>query len=308
MFVYSFSSSSQLRVLLYVLGCVPIMPIMPVMPVFSVYASENHHNHTSWHVRKHVHAHTHMKQLHVKQLGKKKHLRHHVVVAATGVALTAVAAPAASALATPTQVSAAPAVNLPPTTAVDHTEEVTKGTVTGLPLPRYAALRADEVNMRVGPGERFPILWVYHRRGLPVRIEREFDTWRLVEDASGQKGWVQKAILVNDRDFLVPGDKTALSDQTSSDGKKLNLSGHTKSREVGYVLNQSEARAMRGVVLMYESAQNTAPIVALLQPGTVGSIKKCKADSSWCEVSVRQYTGWVMRKDIWGVDRGESVG
>lgn len=299
MSVYSFSKSSQFRLFLCVLGYVT------VMPVFSASALEKHHHHTILHVKRHAY----MGHSHIKQRGNnKKHLRHHVAVAATGVALTAVAASAASVLTTPTQASAVPAENLPPTTAVDHTEKVTKGTVTGLPLPRYAALRADEVNMRVGPGERFPILWVYHRRGLPVRIEREFDTWRLVEDSTGQKGWIQQAILVNNRDFLVPGDKTALSDQTSSKGNKLNLSGHTRSREVGYVLNQSQARAMRGVVFMYQSAQNTAPIVAILQPGTVGSIKKCKADSPWCEVSVQQYTGWVIRKDIWGVDNGESVG
>ena len=35
-----------------------------------------------------------------------------------------------------------------------------KGTVTGLPIPRYASLRADVVNLRAGPGARYPIDWV----------------------------------------------------------------------------------------------------------------------------------------------------
>lgn len=297
MSVYSFSS--PLKLFLCVSGC------FVMFPVFSVYASEKHHHHAmhSSHVKGytyHVDV-RHNKHVSIKQQREKSQFvsnRNRAFIAAAGG--VGVAAVTASAMAGPT--SSVSSSDLP-TAAIDH-KEPTKGTVTGLPLPRYAALRADEVNIRVGPGERFPILWVYHRRGLPVRIEREFDTWRLVEDESGQKGWVQQAILVNNRDFLVPGDKTAIS---SEDGKDVTF-GHTKSRVVGYVLNQSKARAMHGVIFMYENAQDTAPIVAVLQPGTVGSIKACAAESPWCKVSVHQYTGWVARKDIWGVDNGESVG
>src|SRR5581483_8166931 len=52
---------------------------------------------------------------------------------------------------------------------------------TGLPLPRFAALRSDDVNLRAGPGTRYPIEWVYKRRDLPMEIEREFEVWRLVK-------------------------------------------------------------------------------------------------------------------------------
>ncbi len=44
---------------------------------------------------------------------------------------------------------------------------------TGLPLPRFVSLRAAEVNMRIGPGVRYPIDWVYQRRNLPVEIVDE---------------------------------------------------------------------------------------------------------------------------------------
>jgi SH3-like domain-containing protein len=37
-------------------------------------------------------------------------------------------------------------------------------------VPYWAALRAGEVNMRVGPSEDFPIEWVYRRQGLPVKV------------------------------------------------------------------------------------------------------------------------------------------
>jgi len=48
---------------------------------------------------------------------------------------------------------------------------------TGLPLPRFVSLRAAEVNLRTGPGVRYPIDWVYHRRGLPVEVIDEFGSF-----------------------------------------------------------------------------------------------------------------------------------
>ena len=67
--------------------------------------------------------------------------------------------------------------------------------MTGMPLPRFAALKTDEVNLRSGPGTRYPIQWVYKRRDLPVQIEREFEQWRLISDQDGERGWVNQATL-----------------------------------------------------------------------------------------------------------------
>ncbi len=65
----------------------------------------------------------------------------------------------------------------------------------GLPLPRFASINAREANMRAGPGLRYPVSWVYHRRGLPVRIIGEFEHWRQVEDSRGTVGWMHRAVL-----------------------------------------------------------------------------------------------------------------
>jgi hypothetical protein len=53
-------------------------------------------------------------------------------------------------------------------------------------VPYWAALRAGEVNMRVGPSEDFPIEWVYRRQGLPVKVLRVMQGWRLVEDPTAR--------------------------------------------------------------------------------------------------------------------------
>ena len=82
-----------------------------------------------------------------------------------------------------------------------------QGSVTGLPLPRFASLRTDEVNLRRGPGTRYPIEWVYKRRDLPVEIEREFEVWRLIVDPDGIKGWVHQATLTGRRSFIVTGQR-----------------------------------------------------------------------------------------------------
>jgi len=76
---------------------------------------------------------------------------------------------------------------------------------TGLPVPRFASLRSDDVNMRSGPGQRYPVEWVYKRKGMPVEITAEFDTWRRIRDIQGTEGWVHQATLSGKRNVLVVG-------------------------------------------------------------------------------------------------------
>ena len=84
-------------------------------------------------------------------------------------------------------------------------------------LPHFAALRADEVNLRTGPGERYPIAWVYHRKGLPVEVTAAFDVWRKVRDSGGTEGWVHERMLSADRSIVVEGgEQTLFADPTAS--------------------------------------------------------------------------------------------
>jgi SH3-like domain-containing protein len=145
--------------------------------------------------------------------------------------------------------------------------EPTKGTATAMPLPRFASLRSDEVNLRTGPGVRYPIDWVYKRRDLPVQIEREFEVWRLVRDQEGVKGWVHQATLTGRRSFVVTGTERVLR----------------------------------------RDSNDTASAVARLQPGVVGRIRSCDAASDWCQLQVGDYKGWLKREEFWGVLPGEAV-
>lgn len=79
-----------------------------------------------------------------------------------------------------------------------------------LPLPRFVSLKSSEVNMRIGPGTRYSINWVYRRADLPVEIIQEFDQWRQIRDFEGTTGWVHKQMLQGKRSALVVGKVAVL--------------------------------------------------------------------------------------------------
>lgn len=75
--------------------------------------------------------------------------------------------------------------------------------LSGLPVPRFVSLSANEANMRSGPGEKYPIIWVYRRAGLPVEVIREYGIWRQVRDVQGTVGWMNKNLLSGERTAYV---------------------------------------------------------------------------------------------------------
>jgi len=79
-----------------------------------------------------------------------------------------------------------------------------------LPVPRFASLKSDEVNLRTGPGEDKPKLWVYQRAGMPVEIIEEFDTWRRVRDYQGVVGWVSASLLSGKRTGIITETRRTL--------------------------------------------------------------------------------------------------
>lgn len=106
------------------------------------------------------------------------------------------------------------------------------------PLPRFASLRANEVNLRVGPGTNYEISWVYRRKALPVEIIAEFDTWRKIRDAEGTTGWVQQTMLSPKRTALITAQRRILR----------------------------------------ENPEDTASPAAYIDPGIIVSINQCKGE------------------------------
>jgi len=140
---------------------------------------------------------------------------------------------------------------------------------TAEPVPRFVTLRANVVNLRTGPGSRYPIEWVYHRRGLPLEIVAEFDQWRQVRDWQGTEGWVQQRMVTGARNVVIQGAQRML--RTSDDA--------------------------------------AAAPVAKLDPGVIAHLLECRDAWCRIEVrtGASDVTGWLARGDIWGVLPDEVV-
>ncbi|MET0179442.1 MAG: SH3 domain-containing protein [Novosphingobium sp.] len=80
-------------------------------------------------------------------------------------------------------------------------------------VPYWASLTASKVNMRVGPARNYNIAWVYRRDGLPLKVVRVHQGWRLVEDPDGAKGWVLARFLSRARTALVRGRVAELREE-----------------------------------------------------------------------------------------------
>ena len=82
----------------------------------------------------------------------------------------------------------------------------------GLPVPRYVALKSDEANLRAGPGLEYPVLWQYRTPKLPVRVDAEFGIWRKIVDHDGTAGWMHGSVLSLSRMALVKTDMAKIHD------------------------------------------------------------------------------------------------
>lgn len=108
-----------------------------------------------------------------------------------------------------------------PTGAQDQGNEpsAANGQTTGLPLPRFVSLAASEVNLRAGPGTRYPVRWVLQRRGMPIKIVGEDDVWRRVVDYEGTEGWIHASLLSSRRTVVVTGTTRELRRSASADAR-----------------------------------------------------------------------------------------
>lgn len=150
-------------------------------------------------------------------------------------------------------------------------------TPSGLPVPRFVTTRSSPINVRVGPGTRYDIAWVYVKAGVPVEIVQEFDTWRKVRDIDGSTGWLHQNLLTGKRAAIVhPADSTV------------------------------DRVALRA------KPQEDADPVAWLTPGYQVELKAC--DRTWCRAVAhangdggnRAYDGYLPQALLWGVRADES--
>ncbi len=88
-------------------------------------------------------------------------------------------------------------------------------------VPYWATIRASVLNMRVGPSAEYKIAWVFRRAGLPVKVIRVVEGWRLIRDSDGTEGWVVARLLSPDRGAVVVGAELAAMRDAPADAGAL---------------------------------------------------------------------------------------
>jgi SH3-like domain-containing protein len=88
-------------------------------------------------------------------------------------------------------------------------------------VPYWASIKTEKLNLRAGPGRDYPVRWVYRRPGLPLKVVRVHEGWRLVRDPAGDEGWVTANLLSKDRGGIVIGNGLAAIRAERSNGSQL---------------------------------------------------------------------------------------
>lgn len=75
---------------------------------------------------------------------------------------------------------------------------------------QFVSLKSSKINMRVGPGDEFPISWVFLRAGLPMMLIAEFQHWRKVRYLDNTEGWMHKNMISGRNTAIVLKDNALL--------------------------------------------------------------------------------------------------
>ena len=145
------------------------------------------------------------------------------------------------------------------------------GVVSGLPVPRFVSLKSERVNVRGGPNKDHEVVWVYTKAALPVEITGEFDNWRRVRDWDGGEGWVYHSLLSGRRTVIVA----------------------------------PKAKPNEEAVPLLDRADRAGNLIARLQPGVIGSVKRCTGE--WCRIAGDGFEGWIEQDRLWGVYPNEKI-
>lgn len=76
-------------------------------------------------------------------------------------------------------------------------------------FPYYASVKRGEVNVRSGPGNQYPILWIYQRAGYPVQVLAKYDNYYKIRDAEDEEGWVYIGMISGKKTGLIGGRNPA---------------------------------------------------------------------------------------------------
>lgn len=134
---------------------------------------------------------------------------------------------------------------------------------------QYFSIKYNKVNARTGPNLRYPVKWVYVKKGEPVEKLAEFDGWYKIRDYNQSESWINNTMLSRKRYAVI-------------DGVAKNLL-FVKPEENSTIIAEFE----KGVRIELLSCQ----------------INWCKV--SYRNEDSGQMSGWMKKNSLWGVSSDE---
>jgi len=140
----------------------------------------------------------------------------------------------------------------------------------------FSSIKSSEVNVRRGPNTRYPIEWVYKKKGEPVEVIAQFEHWYRIKDFNGDEGWVKSAMITKKRRGVI-----AVNTQ-----------------------DKSKKDTARLYAKLYDEPNTSSPILANIEHSKRVDIIQC--NKQWCQIKITDLSGWIEKSYLWGVYGNEE--
>ena len=131
----------------------------------------------------------------------------------------------------------------------------------------FASIKFNEVNVRKGPNQRYPIDWVFKAKGEPVEVIGEFEHWYRIRKLNNEEGWVKKVMLSKKRYGII---------------KKCNFNNNNKL-----------------YCPVYQNDKLNSNINAYIENDVRVAINKCS--TSFCYIETKTAAGWIDKSNLFGI-------
>ena len=145
----------------------------------------------------------------------------------------------------------------------------------------WASLKYNKTYLRTGPSKDNKVIWVYKRKGLPLKIIRKKNEWNEVLFPSGQKGWINSSQISKKRNIIIQNNKS-FSEMALSKQKQISITDKN-SKTIAYV--------QEGVIATFHNCENDLCKIEL----------KVKKEKYFFKNSYK-LSGYIKKEYLWGVN------
>ena len=145
----------------------------------------------------------------------------------------------------------------------------------------WGSLKYNKTYLRTGPSKDNKVIWVYKKKGLPIKVIRKKDDWFLILLPENQKGWISSSQFSKKRTALIK-DRISETEKIIKNKKPLDIRD-IDNNLVAYVHN--------GVIVKLLGCKNSICEVEL-------NIKKEK----YFFKNSYKLNGFIEKDYLWGIN------